>query len=165
MQRKMVSHRGSVQNMEEVPDDLKQLYRTSFEIKQKAQMDLAIGRSPFIDQTQSYNVFVANPTDSILTSIQMYAWKNRVKTGQYYLRREATNKAMAFTAEKSSSPKTTSIQPKPEERSAFGGSAKSGHKSATSDNNKSENKDKKASSEEELQLCRINDPDCAACQV
>jgi ribonucleoside-diphosphate reductase alpha subunit len=98
MQRKLISNRGSVQQIAEVPDDLKALYKTAFEIKQKVQLDLAIERSPFIDQTQSLNIFMSNPDDNQLTTVQLYANKNRLKTGLYYLRREATAKAVAFTA-------------------------------------------------------------------
>jgi ribonucleotide reductase alpha subunit len=107
----LISNRGSVQEISEVPDDLKALYKTAFELKQKVQLDLAIERSPFIDQTQSFNIFMSNPTDDKLTSTQLYAFRGRLKTGQYYLRREATAKAVAFTA----GPATTSTETKEEE--------------------------------------------------
>ena len=115
MERKIISHRGSIQDIPEIPDDLKALYKTAFEIKQKAQLDLAIDRSPFIDQTQSLNIFVTNPTDNILTTVQMYAWKNRLKTGQYYLRRESTTKAVAFTATTTKKAKKTIVKEEPKE--------------------------------------------------
>jgi ribonucleotide reductase alpha subunit len=140
MQRKIVTHRGSIQDISDIPDDLKALYKTAFEIKQRAQLDLAIERSPFIDQTQSLNIFVTNPTDNILTTIQMYAWKNRLKTGQYYLRRESTTKAVAFT----STPKATTAKPQPK---------------------KKDDQPKKEDDKDEPKLCLLSDPDCAACQV
>lgn len=115
-QRKLLSSRGSVQNMkdEDVPADLRALYKSAFEIKQRAQLDLAIERSPFIDQTQSLNLFISNPDDNILTTTQLYAWENRLKTGQYYLRREATAKAVAFTAS-TTTPEPTREEPQEEE--------------------------------------------------
>jgi len=79
------------------------------------QLDLAIERSPFIDQTQSLNIWMSNPTDSIQTTTQLYAFRGRLKTGQYYLRREAVAKAVAFTAEQQATPTATTSTTEEEE--------------------------------------------------
>ena len=77
---------GSIQNIEEIPKHIKDLYKTAFEMNTKPLIDLAIGRGPFIDQSQSMNIFNNEPDFDILTSSHFYAWENKLKTGMYYLR-------------------------------------------------------------------------------
>lgn len=85
---------GSIQTIDEIPSDIKHLYRTVWEIQQKDIIDLAISRAPFIDQTQSLNICMSTPTMSKLSSMHMYTWKNGLKTGMYYLRTKTASNAM-----------------------------------------------------------------------
>ena len=76
---------GSVQGVAELPEDVRQLFRTAWELPQRALIDLAAERSPYIDQSQSLNLFIAAPTIGKLSSMYLYAWKSGLKT-TYYLR-------------------------------------------------------------------------------
>lgn len=93
---------GSIQGIDEIPDEIKLLYRTVWEIKQKALIDMAADRGPYICQTQSLNLFIENPSFSKLTSMLFYAWKQGLKTGMYYLRTKAAAEAIKFTLQKNS---------------------------------------------------------------
>ena len=99
MKDKMIAHSGSVQSIPEIPDDVKQVYKTVWEISQRSIIDMAADRARFVDQSQSMNLFVENPTVSKLSSIHMYTWKKGLKTGMYYLRTKAKSKAIQFTLE------------------------------------------------------------------
>ena len=99
MKDKMIANSGSVQNIPEIPDDVKEVYKTVWEISQRTIIDMAADRARFIDQSQSMNLFVENPTVSKLSSMHMYAWKKGLKTGMYYLRTKAKSKAIQFTLE------------------------------------------------------------------
>lgn len=92
----IMENRGSIQSIEKIPLELRNLYKTAFEIKQKSVIDLARGRAPFIDQTQSMNLFFTDPTLQKLTSSHIYSWKVGLKTGMYYLRRQAAIKSVQF---------------------------------------------------------------------
>ena len=81
---------GSVQQIAAVPAELRHLYRTAWELPQKALIDLAVGRGPFIDQSQSLNLFVESPNIAKLSSMYMYAWKQGLKTTYYLRSRPAT---------------------------------------------------------------------------
>ena len=76
---------GSIQNIDEIPKHIKELYKTAHEMKQKDIVDQSIERGPFIDQTQSLNLFMDDPNFNNLTSSHMYSWKHGIKTGMYYL--------------------------------------------------------------------------------
>ena len=97
MGRKLIAHRGSVQNIQEVPDDIKKVFRTVWEISQRSIIDMAADRGPYIDQSQSLNIYVEEPTRAILTSIHFHTWSKGLKTGQYYLRSQPKAKALQFT--------------------------------------------------------------------
>eukprot|EP00741_Cyanophora_paradoxa_P003881 tig00000733_g3775.t1 len=90
---------GSIQHIPEIPPDLKELYKTVWEIKQRALVDMAADRGAFIDQSQSFNAFMAEPTPQKLTSMHFYAWKRGLKTGMYYLRTKAAADAIKFTVD------------------------------------------------------------------
>ncbi len=102
MKNKIVAANGSVQNIDEIPDNIKELYKTVWEIKQRNLIDMSADRGAFICQSQSLNLFVDNPTTSKLTSMHFYAWKKGLKTGMYYLRTQAATQAIQFTVEKQS---------------------------------------------------------------
>ena len=95
----MIKAGGSIQNIIEIPDELKQLYKTVWEISQKCIIDMAADRGKFICQSQSMNLFVEAPTFAKLSSMHMYAWKKGLKTGMYYLRTKPKAKAIQFTLE------------------------------------------------------------------
>lgn len=97
MKQKLFSSNGSVQNIEEIPSTIKDLYKTVWEIKQKVLVDMSADRAPYICQTQSLNLFVENPSFAKLTSMHFYAWKQGLKTGMYYLRTKAAAEAIKFT--------------------------------------------------------------------
>lgn len=100
MKNKLIEANGSVQNIPEIPQHVKDLYRTVWEIKQKTLMDMAADRGAYICQSQSFNVHIQDPNFGKLTSMHFYAWKKGLKTGMYYLRTKAAADAIKFTVEK-----------------------------------------------------------------
>jgi len=100
MKNKIIAANGSVQEIEEIPAEIKELYKTVWEIKQRNIIDMAADRGAYICQSQSLNLFVDNPTSSKLTSMHFYAWRKGLKTGMYYLRTQAATQAVQFTVEK-----------------------------------------------------------------
>ena len=97
----IIANNGSIQSMLGLPGELRELYRTAWEIPMKTLINMARDRAPFICQSQSLNLFVADPTYSKLSSMHFYAWKQGLKTGCYYLRTKAAAKAQQFTVEPS----------------------------------------------------------------
>ena len=95
----MVKAGGSIQNIVDIPDEIKKLYRTVWEIKMKDIIDMAADRGRFIDQSQSMNLFMESPTLSKLSSMHLYAWKKGLKTGMYYLRSKAKARPIQFSLE------------------------------------------------------------------
>jgi ribonucleoside-diphosphate reductase alpha chain len=93
----IIANNGSVQNIDIIPDDIKDLYKTVWEITMKNFIDQSAQRGPFIDMTQSLNLFMASPTVKKLTSMHFYAWRQGLKTGIYYLRSKASSSASKFT--------------------------------------------------------------------
>jgi ribonucleoside-diphosphate reductase alpha chain len=100
MKDRIITANGSVQHIEEIPADIRELYKTVWEIKQRNLIDMAADRGAFICQSQSLNLFVDSPNTAKLTSMHFYAWKKGLKTGMYYLRTQAATKAVQFTVEK-----------------------------------------------------------------
>ena len=99
MKNKLIAENGSVQNITEIPTELKELYKTVWEIKQKTIIDMAAERGAFICQSQSLNLFMAEPNLAKLTSMHFHAWKSGLKTGMYYLRTKAAVDAIKFTVD------------------------------------------------------------------
>jgi ribonucleoside-diphosphate reductase alpha chain len=97
MKQQIIARNGSVQGISSIPPVLQKLYKTSWEIKQKTLIDMATARGAFICQSQSLNLFVADPTYAKLTSMHFYSWKQGLKTGIYYLRTRAPVMAQKFT--------------------------------------------------------------------
>jgi len=100
MKNKIIMANGSVQTLEGVPDEIKQLYKTVWEVSQKTILQMAADRGAFIDQSQSLNIHVAEPNYGKLTSMHFYGWKLGLKTGMYYLRTKAAAAAIQFTVDK-----------------------------------------------------------------
>jgi ribonucleoside-diphosphate reductase alpha subunit len=97
MKEILIASNGSVQNIDGLPQELKDLYKTAYEIKQKTVIDMSADRGAFICQSQSLNLFVENPTFAKLTSMHFYSWERGLKTGMYYLRTKAAADPIKFT--------------------------------------------------------------------
>ncbi|MFK8043946.1 MAG: ribonucleoside-diphosphate reductase subunit alpha [Crocinitomicaceae bacterium] len=100
MKNTLMASNGSIQNIKEIPDDIKALYKTAWEISQKVIIDLAADRGAYICQSQSLNLFMENANFAKLTSMHFYGWEKGLKTGMYYLRTKAATDAVKFTLEK-----------------------------------------------------------------
>ncbi len=100
VKNKLIASNGSVLKIDEIPDNLKELYKTAWEISQKTIIDMAADRGAFICQSQSLNVFMENANFAKLTSMHFYGWKKGLKTGMYYLRTKAATDAIKFTLDK-----------------------------------------------------------------
>lgn len=96
----IIAHQGSVQHIPELPADVKAIYKTVWEISQKAIIDMSADRGAYIDQSQSLNIHLQSPTFAQLTSMHFYGWKKGLKTGMYYLRTRAAVGAIQFTVSK-----------------------------------------------------------------
>ena len=97
MRQKLIRANGSVQDIPEIPQNIKDLYKTVWEISQKAIIDMSADRGAFICQSQSLNIHITNPNFGKLTSMHFYAWQSGLKTGMYYLRTKAAVDAIKFT--------------------------------------------------------------------
>jgi ribonucleotide reductase alpha subunit len=93
----LIASSGSVQKIKGLPDDVKLLYKTVWEIPQKQIINLAISRAPYIDQSQSLNIHLSEPSFVKISSMHFYAWRNGLKTGMYYLRSRPAVDAIKFT--------------------------------------------------------------------
>ena len=101
MKNKIIAANGSVQDIAEIPSDLKEIYKTVWEIKQRTIIDMAADRGAYICQSQSLNLFIQDANFAKLTSMHFYAWKKGLKTGMYYLRTKSAADAIKFTVEQS----------------------------------------------------------------
>ncbi|AAS51381.1 ACR155Wp [Eremothecium gossypii ATCC 10895] len=97
LKNRIIKDGGSIQGIDGIPPDLKDLYKTVWELPQRKLIDLSADRAPFVDQSQSLNLFLKEPTMGKLTSMHFYAWKKGLKTGMYYLRTQAAANAIQFT--------------------------------------------------------------------
>jgi ribonucleoside-diphosphate reductase alpha chain len=131
IKNRIIADGGSVQNIKELPQEMRDLYKTVWEIKQRDLIDMAADRGAFIDQSQSLNVFMAQPTAAKLTSLHFYAWKKGLKTGMYYLRTRPAANAIQFTVD------PTKLRLSKEEQKNVQGNSlmKSTASSNTNDNN------------------------------
>lgn len=157
MENRIKAANGSIQNIPEIPQNLKDIYKTVWEIKQKNIVEMAADRGAFICQSQSLNIHLENPTFGKLTSMHFYAWKKGLKTGTYYLRTKAATDAIKFTVDK-----------KYQEESA--GKLKGQTKLVTATNSASAQQNGSTPvnniSEEynvDGQSCSIDDPGCDSC--
>ena len=100
LKNKLMASNGSIQNIDEIPENIKALYKTAWEISQKVLLDMAADRGAYIDQSQSLNIFMENANFAKLTSMHFYGWKAGLKTGMYYLRTKSATDAIKFTLDK-----------------------------------------------------------------
>ena len=140
MKERLMAANGSIQDIPEIPQHLKDLYKTTWEISQKVLIDMSADRGAYICQSQSLNLFVENPNFSKLSSMHFYAWQKGLKTGMYYLRSKAAVDPIKFTLSQKHQRK-------------FGGE-------------ETEEAQMSASLvEAEVQACSLDDPDCLACSA
>lgn len=146
---KIILGRGSVQRIAEIPHDLKQIFRTVWEISKKSIIDMAADRGPFIDQSQSLNIFTDTPTNTMIQSIHFHGWERGLKTGMYYLRVQPPVFQDQFTVSIDKSLK---------------------HKQDDADEQNSKRKKNEEANEsmngtEEILVCRRDNPNCTSCGV
>lgn len=110
MKNRIIANNGSVQNIPQIPDDIKAIYKTVWEISQKKVLDLAADRGAFICQSQSLNVHLQSPTIGQLTSMHFYGWKKGLKTGMYYLRTRPAAQAIQFTVDQEMLKKSQAVK-------------------------------------------------------
>lgn len=148
MKNRVMAANGSIQAIDEIPDELKALYKTVWEISQKVIIDMAADRGAFICQSQSMNLFVENPTFGKLSSMHFYAWQKGLKTGMYYLRSKAATDPIKFTvAQKAKKSKAQVTEP------VTVATETSGHNQVQPATENSS----------EGQACNLDDPDCLMC--
>jgi len=155
MKNKLIGENGSVQNIAEIPQNLKDIYKTTWEIKQKSVIDMAADRGAFICQSQSLNLHVESPTFSKLTSMHFYGWKKGLKTGMYYLRTKAAVDAIKFTVEKQVNQVVTEAES--EEAMASAETSQISNMVAQNGNISLDDQDTSGPA------CSIDDPDCEVC--
>merc|ERR1711904_377196 len=95
----LIAHNGSVQHIDQIPADVKELYKTVWEIKQRAVLDMAADRGAYIDRSQSLNIHMVDATTAKLSSMHFHGWQRGLKTGMYYLRTKAAVDAIKFTVD------------------------------------------------------------------
>ena len=113
LKQEIMRHNGSVQNIERIPSDLKELYKTVWEMSMKDIIDMSRQRGYFIDQSQSLNLFMQDATYAKLTSMHFYAWKSGLKTGMYYLRTKSAVDAIKFTLNNDKKAEPIEVQEQP----------------------------------------------------
>lgn len=119
MRQKIMASNGSIQNINEIPQRLKDLYKTAWEISQRAIIDQAADRGAFICQSQSLNIFMENANFGKLTSMHFYGWEKGLKTGMYYLRTKAATDAIKFTVDKNVVAQTEDVKTTEEQQAAI----------------------------------------------
>eukprot|EP01134_Creolimax_fragrantissima_P002270 CFRG2270T1 len=122
MKNRLIASGGSVQNITRIPEHLRDIYRTVWEVSQKSLIDMAADRGAYICQSQSFNVFIAEPNFGKLTSMHFYAWKKGLKTGMYYLRSRPAVNAIQFTVDTEKlveAVKTATLRTQEEEEAAL----------------------------------------------
>jgi len=95
----IIADNGSIQGIAEIPEKIRELYKTVWEIPQKTLINMSRDRAPFVCQSQSLNLFLTEPTYAKISSMHIYAWKQGLKTGCYYLRTKGASSAQKFTVE------------------------------------------------------------------
>jgi len=148
MKQQLMVNNGSVQNIEGIPQELKEMYKTSYELSQKVLIDMSADRGAFICQSQSLNLFVENPNFGKLSSMHFYGWQKGLKTGMYYLRSKAAVDPIKFTV--SEELRKSHSKEKLNEGVIMKGKSADGTATATA-------------AEVEAKACLLDDPDCLMC--
>lgn len=148
MKHRLMASNGSIQQFENIPADLKELYKTVWELSQKVIIDMAADRGAYICQSQSMNLFVENPNYGKLSSMHFYAWQKGLKTGMYYLRSKAATDPIKFTV------KAEAKQQHQQQQAKMEVAAGAEHSQIGPDT---------AAEAGEGQVCNLDDPDCLMC--
>lgn len=151
MKNRLIAAEGSVQNIPEIPQNLKDIYKTVWEIKQKAIIDLAADRGAFICQSQSLNIHLEDATMNKMSSMHFYAWKKGLKTGMYYLRTRPAANPIQFTINK-------------QELALIEAESALNHENLHQQNAQSFFENSSIESDT-VRLCSLDDPDCEACSA
>lgn len=146
MKQRLIAANGSIQDFEDIPEHIRELYKTTYEISQRVIIDMAAERGAYICQSQSMNLFMENPNYSKLSSMHFYAWQKGLKTGMYYLRSKAATDPIKFTIEHSK-----------RQEGAGRKKAETDKGTARAVSNES------AQAEADAQACNLDDPDCLMC--
>ncbi|MCB0566577.1 MAG: ribonucleoside-diphosphate reductase subunit alpha [Phaeodactylibacter sp.] len=159
MKHRLMAANGSIQEIDEIPQDLKELYKTVWEISQKAIIDMAADRGAFICQSQSMNLFLQDPNFGKLSSMHFYAWQKGLKTGMYYLRSKAATDPIKFTVKQSAQKKKVAApvegrQESPDMEALNGQAPESEYNESTR---------LPEDTEYSGQACNLDDPDCLMC--
>ena len=152
LKNSLIGNNGSVADLD-IPENLKEIYKTVWEIKQRVLVDMAADRGAFIDQSQSFNVHMSNANSGKLTSLHFYAWKKGLKTGMYYLRSRAAADAIKFTVDVKQTQKTEKENEAPA----------SPIKPTKADLEKMTDEEKEAYLAAKLQCSLTNKDDCVMC--
>ena len=156
MKQRLMAANGSIQAFDEIPAEIKEIYKTVWEISQKVVIDMAADRGAYICQSQSMNLFLENPNFSKLSSMHFYAWNKGLKTGMYYLRSKAAVDPIKFTVEQN-------LQAN---RVSKNGSGETNIESTQLNNETSgfdTNSNPEMKTEDAPQVCSLDDPDCLMC--
>lgn len=151
MREMLMSTNGSIQNIEGIPDHIKELYKTAYELSQKVIIDMAADRGAYVCQSQSMNLFVESPTFSKLSSMHFYGWQRGLKTGMYYLRSKAAVDPIKFTLSDKYQKRLSSKNQTSSSKKNDGSSPVDGFEFKAVDQNS------------EVKACRLDDPDCLMC--
>ena len=154
LKTEIIKHNGSVQNIDIIPENIKELYKTVWEMKMRDIIDMAADRGAFIDQSQSMNLFMENANMGKVTGMHFYAWKKGLKTGMYYLRTKAAADAIKFTVQKQAKAEVTPVL----------NSDQTKNLQEDRQNKLQEAAMKKEYTNEEALACSLDNPDaCEAC--
>lgn len=147
----IIINNGSIQDIEGIPENIKNLYKTVWEIKQRVLIDLSAERSPFVDQTQSFNVYMPKPTYKSINAMHFYSWKKGLKTGIYYFRTKASAQAQKFSVDISKVQNTDKLND-------------SSSNNQNNQNNQNMNETGNSTPNQPF-VCRRDDPDCLMCSA
>ena len=156
MKQQVMAANGSIQHLEEIPKELRDLYKTSYELSQKVIIDMSADRGAYICQSQSLNLFVENPNFGKLSSMHFYGWQQGLKTGMYYLRSKAAVDPIKFTlAQKHQRVKTAETEAHVVEEAVGINTAALEERAKQMPKNESDTDTGAA--------CNLDDPDCLMC--
>ena len=150
---------GSVQGIEDIPQEIRDLYKTAYEISQKVIIDMSADRGAFICQSQSLNVFMESPTFAKLSSMHFYAWQKGLKTGMYYLRSKAATDPIKFTLSQKHQQKFVANKTNNEE------TAEAPKKKATPKKKDTPKMEALKVEDVKGKICSIDNPDCESCSA
>ena len=173
MMQKIIASRGSIQKLEEIPKEIREIYKTAWEMKGSRLLDLAVARAPFVDQSQSLNVFMAQPTVKKLEEWHFAAWMKGLKTGSYYIRSQPVTNAQQFTVTKETMTTLTSPdvkqQQQQQQQHSYGGDVKITSStiidSSIMDTITSKEEEREKEKEDQFVCLRRGDAGCEGCNA